>query len=34
MTDNVEALKATHEFLRFQIREHKTDDPLEVKEQS
>jgi hypothetical protein len=34
MTENAEALKATHEFLRFQIKEHKTGDPLEVKEQS
>jgi len=24
-TSNAEALKAVHEFLRFQIREHKTD---------
>ena len=29
-TDNPEALKAIHEFLRFQIREHKTGDPLEL----
>lgn len=34
MTENAEALKATHEFLRFQIKEHKTGDQLEVKEQS
>jgi len=29
-TDNQEALQAIHEFLRFQIKEHKTGDPLEV----
>lgn len=29
-TDNQEALGAVHEFLRFQIREHKTGDPLEA----
>jgi hypothetical protein len=34
MTKNAEALKATHEFLRFQIKEHKTGDPLKVKKQS
>jgi len=28
-TSNVEALQAVHEFLRFQIEEHKTGDPLE-----
>jgi hypothetical protein len=28
---NAEALKAVHSFLRFQITEHKTGDPLEVK---
>jgi hypothetical protein len=33
-TRNAEALTAIHEFLRFQIKEHKTGDPLEVKEQS
>ena len=30
-TTNEEALKAIHEFLRFQIKEHMTGDPLEVK---
>ena len=30
-TDDAEALKAIHEFLRFQIREHMTGDPLEIK---
>jgi len=30
-TENPEALLAIHEFLRFQIREHKTGDALEVK---
>jgi len=34
MTRNAEALNAIHEFLRFQIKEHHTGDPLEVKEQS
>jgi len=29
-TENQEALKAIHEFLRFQIKEHKTGDSLEV----
>jgi hypothetical protein len=29
-TTNPEALRAIHEFLRFQIKEHKTGDPLEV----
>ncbi len=29
-TDDAEALKAIHEFLRFQIKEHMTGDPLEV----
>jgi hypothetical protein len=28
---NPEALEAVHEFLRYQIREHKTGDPLTVK---
>ena len=28
-TDNPNALKAIHEFLRFQIKEHKTGDPLD-----
>jgi hypothetical protein len=27
---NAEALKAVHEFLRYQIREHRTGDPVEV----
>jgi len=30
-TTNPEALKAVHEFLRFQITEHETGDPLVVK---
>ena len=30
-SDNSEAVKAVHEFLKFQIREHKTGDPLELK---
>ena len=29
-TRNPEALKAIHEFLRFQIKDHETGDPLEV----
>jgi hypothetical protein len=29
-TDDAEALKAIHEFLRFQITEHMTGDPLEL----
>jgi hypothetical protein len=29
-TKNAEALSAIHEFLVFQIKEHKTGDPLEV----
>ena len=29
-TTNVEAIKAIHEFLRFQIQEHRTGDPLTV----
>ena len=29
-TTNAEAIKAVHEFLRFQIRDHKTGDPIEV----
>ena len=28
-TKNPTALKAIHEFLRFQIKEHKTGDPLD-----
>lgn len=31
MSKNAEALNAIHEFLRFQIKEHKTGDPLQVK---
>jgi hypothetical protein len=30
-TTNKEAIAAIHEFLRFQIREHKTGDPLDTK---
>jgi hypothetical protein len=30
-TTNEQAVKAIHEFLTFQIMEHKTGDPLEVK---
>jgi len=30
-TDNAAAVKAVHDFLRFQIREHMTGDPLEPK---
>jgi hypothetical protein len=29
-SDDVEAVKAVHEYLRFQIQEHKTGDPLTV----
>jgi predicted double-glycine peptidase len=29
-TSNAEAIEAIHEFLRYQIRDHKTGDPLEV----
>ena len=29
-TSNPEALKAVHEFLRFQIQDHRTGDPLTV----
>lgn len=29
-TKNPEALQAIHDFLRFQIKEHKTGDPLEI----
>jgi hypothetical protein len=29
-TSNPDALKAVHEFLRYQIREHKTGDPVTV----
>jgi hypothetical protein len=31
-TANKQALQAIHKFLRFQIKEHMTGDPLEVKE--
>ena len=31
-TRNAEALLAIHDFLKFQIEEHMTGDPLEVKE--
>jgi hypothetical protein len=27
---NAEALAAVHEFLRFQIKDHRTDDPLAI----
>ena len=30
-SSNAQAVEAIHEFLRFQIEEHKTGDPLEVK---
>ena len=30
-TDNKEARAAIHDFLRFQIKEHETGDPLEIK---
>jgi len=30
-TKNPTALKAIHDFLRFQIKEHKTGDSLEIK---
>jgi hypothetical protein len=30
-TSDAQAMKAIHEFLRFQITEHKTGDPLEVR---
>jgi hypothetical protein len=29
-TNNPKALKAVHDFLRFQIAEHQTGDPTEV----
>lgn len=29
-TSNAEAMRAIHEFLRFQIKEHKTGDPMEA----
>ena len=31
-TSNPEALKAVHDFLRFQIQDHRTGDPLTVEE--
>jgi hypothetical protein len=31
-TGNAEAMEAIHDFLRFQIKEHMTGDPLEVKQ--
>ncbi len=30
-TDDPKALKAIHEYLRYQVREHKTGDPLQVR---
>jgi hypothetical protein len=30
LTTNPEALVAVHEFLRFQIRDHRTNDPLSM----
>jgi hypothetical protein len=30
-TNDAQALGALHEFLRFQIREHRTGDPMEVR---
>lgn len=30
-TENAKGVKAVHDFLRFQIREHRTGDPLEAK---
>jgi hypothetical protein len=30
-TKNPDALNAVHEFLRYQIKEHMTGDPLDVK---
>jgi hypothetical protein len=32
-TNDAEALKAVHEFLRFQISEHKTGDPMTIADQ-
>ena len=29
-TQNREAVSAVHEFLRFQIEDHRTGDPLEI----
>jgi hypothetical protein len=34
VTHDPEALKAIHEFLAFQIRDHRTDDSLEVRSKS
>jgi len=31
ISKDTEGLKAIHEFLRFQIQDHKTNDPMEVK---
>jgi hypothetical protein len=31
-TENSDALKAIHDFLRFQIEDHRTNDPLEVQQ--
>jgi hypothetical protein len=31
-TENQEALEAIHAFLRFQITDHRTKDPLQVQE--
>ncbi len=33
-TDNPQALKAVHDFLRFQISEHRTGDPAEISTKS
>jgi hypothetical protein len=33
-TKNPTALKAIHDFLRFQIKEHKTGDPLRISERN
>ena len=30
VTKNAEALVAVHEFLRFQIQDHRTGDPLDI----
>jgi hypothetical protein len=30
LTDDADAVKAVHDYLRFQIQEHKTGDPLTV----
>jgi hypothetical protein len=34
VTSNAEAIDAIHEFLRYQIRDHQTGDPLEVDKQA